>query len=174
MTEPHPPSAAVLSLAELLAWEREELEAWEAFFAAHPEAFDLPFAPDGDPRMATVRGAVHHVVVVERRYADRLWGDPVTAYEDVAAEPAEALFAAARDANARVAAWAARATDDELARVISFDTLTGGSFRTTTRKMAGHAVLHGIRTWAQLATLVRMHGLPTGRGHDLLFSRALD
>ena len=41
------------------------------------------------------------------------------------------------------------------------------------RKIAGHALLHGQRHWAQLATLVRVAGFPSGFGGDLLFSSAL-
>jgi uncharacterized damage-inducible protein DinB len=43
----------------------------------------------------------------------------------------------------------------------------------TRRKVLGHALLHSQRHWAQLATLVRAAGFPSGFGGDLLFSSAL-
>jgi uncharacterized damage-inducible protein DinB len=39
--------------------------------------------------------------------------------------------------------------------------------------MAAHALFHGQRHWAQLATLVRVAGFPSGFKGDLLLSRAL-
>jgi uncharacterized damage-inducible protein DinB len=41
------------------------------------------------------------------------------------------------------------------------------------RKIALHALLHGHRHWAQLASLVRAAGFSSGFGGDLLFSQAL-
>jgi hypothetical protein len=39
--------------------------------------------------------------------------------------------------------------------------------------MAAHALLHSQRHWAQLATLVRVAGFPSGFKGDLLISQAL-
>jgi hypothetical protein len=39
--------------------------------------------------------------------------------------------------------------------------------------MAGHALFHSQRHWAQLATLVRVAGFPSGFKGDLLLSQAL-
>jgi uncharacterized damage-inducible protein DinB len=164
-----------IHLTELLHWERAELDAWERFFRQHPEALDFPFAPEdgADARMSTVRGVVHHIVAVERRYADRLAGAEVTAYDAIPQQPADALFAAARDANRRVAEWVASATEADLARVLEFGTISAGVHRGTARKIAAHAILHGVRTWAQVATVVRLRGVPSGWQHDLLLSDAL-
>jgi uncharacterized damage-inducible protein DinB len=41
------------------------------------------------------------------------------------------------------------------------------------RKLAAHALFHSQRHWAQLATLVRAAGFPSGFKGDLLFSPAL-
>ena len=41
------------------------------------------------------------------------------------------------------------------------------------RKIAGHLLFHGQRHWAQLATLVRTAGFPSGFMGDLLLSSAL-
>jgi uncharacterized damage-inducible protein DinB len=41
------------------------------------------------------------------------------------------------------------------------------------RKVAVHALFHSQRHWAQLATLVRNAGFPSGFKGDLLFSPAL-
>lgn len=171
----HAPSAAAsdpaaLSFVELLAYEREELDRWAAFFASHPGALDVPFA---EGRTATVRGVVQHIAAVERRYADRLAGVPVTPYEAVPTHPDAALLAAARDANARLAAAAAGTSAEDLARVLEFTTLSAGTQRASARKIVAHALLHGVRTWAQVATVLRQRGAATEWHHDLLFSEAL-
>lgn len=167
---------ATLQLTEVQQWERAEIARWEALFAEHPDALDWPFATEdaSDPRLAQVRGVVHHIAAVAHRYADRLEGKPTTLYHAIPSSPDAALFTALRDANARLGAWVANATDSELARVIEFETISAGTLRATTRKIAAHALLHGVRHWAQLATAMRMHGLPTGWQHDLLMSDALE
>jgi hypothetical protein len=43
----------------------------------------------------------------------------------------------------------------------------------TYRKMTAHALFHSQRHWAQLATLVRAAGFPSGFKGDLFFSSAL-
>ncbi len=171
---PHAAAAAALTFAELLAYERETLSRWADYVAAHPEALALPFdAGGGDARMATVRGVIHHIAAVERRYADRLAGDPVTPYDAVPSAPADALLAAARDAHDRLARWVAGASEADLARTIEFRTISAGAFRASARKIVAHALLHGVRHWAQLASHLRAAGRPAGWGHDLLLSDAL-
>ncbi len=39
--------------------------------------------------------------------------------------------------------------------------------------MLTHAVVHAIRHWAQLATLLRQQGYKTDWQHDVLFSDAI-
>lgn len=159
---------------ELLRYEGEQLDRWQDYFTAHPAALGFPFAPEqgAGSRMATVHHVVHHIVGVEWRYCDRLEGVAVTPFEEIPREPVIALFAAARTANTRLATWTAGATEADFARVIEFQTISAGTLRATARTIVVHALVHGIRTWAQLATVVRMHGVPTAWPHDVLFSEA--
>ena len=159
-----------ITFAELLRYEREELDRWEAFFREHSEALDVPFAPGAGSRMGTVRDVVHHIAGVERRYADRLEGAPVTDFAGIARSPADALFDAARDANARLMRWVDSATPDDLTREIEFTTISAGTLRASARKVVAHTIVHGIRHWAQVATAVRQYGTPGEWQHDLLFS----
>ncbi len=160
-----------LTFRELLDYTAGENARWEAWFAAAPDALDLTYA---DGRLATVRGVVHHVFVVERRHSERLLGRPVSDYGDVPAAPDAALFAAGREARAMLEEFLASATAADLAAVIEFDTLSAGRQRATKRKLAGHVLVHGVRHWAQLAAHLRAAGRPTGWAHDLLMSPALD
>ncbi len=51
-------------------------------------------------------------------------------------------------------------------------TIGTSSIRATPRKVVVHILMHEIRHWAEIATLLRLHGL-TGEFHDLLFSPVL-
>ena len=164
------PSTADLTFRELLDYTGAEAVRWEEYFARHPEALDFPFA---EGRTATVRGLVQHIFAVERRYADRLNDEPVAGYEAIPADSADALFGAGRDARARLERYLATASDADLARRLTFETLSAGTQSASARKIVAHALVHGLRTWAQLATVVRQRGVPTEGRHDLLFSNAL-
>jgi uncharacterized damage-inducible protein DinB len=161
---------SALTFRELLEYTAADTERWLRWLTAHPAVLELPM---GTGRTATVRGLVHHIIVVERRYVDRLRGEPVTGYEDVPREPVDALFAAFTEARGRLDAWLASATDEDLARTLEFQTISAGTLTGSARKIVGHLLLHGIRHWAQIATVARQQGYATDWGHDLLLSDAL-
>ena len=164
-------SASVLTFRELLDYTAGETARWEAWFAERPDALDLPYAAG---QLATVRGVVHHVFLVERRHSERLLGRPVSGHGDVPQAPDAALFAAGREARSLLEEFLAGADAGDLGRVLEFDTLTAGRQRASARKLAAHVLVHGVRHWAQLAAHLRALGRPTGWGHDLLLSDALD
>ena len=161
-----------LTFRELLDYTADESERWHRWLAAQPaEVLELPV---GTGRTATVRGLVHHIVVVERRYTDRLRGEPVTSYEDVPSDPLDGVFDALAAARARLEEWLASATDADLARRLEFQTLTAGTLSASARKIVIHLLLHGVRHWAQLATALRQQGHATDWQHDILASNALE
>lgn len=161
-----------LTFRELLDYTRAETEHWRRWLAAQPpEVLDLPA---GTGRTATVRGLVHHIIVVERRYTDRLRGEPVSNYADVPSEPLDAMFASFTDTRARLEQWLQSAADSDLAKVLEFQTLSAGTQSASARKVAVHLLLHGVRHWAQLATTLRQQGHATDWPHDILMSDALE
>ena len=169
MSDSHP---RTLTFRELLSYTAGETERWHRWLAAQPPAvLDLPI---GEGRIATVRGLIHHIALVERRYADRLLGDPVTTYESVPDDSVEALFAAFADGRRKLERYLASASDEDLAQHLEFETLSAGKQAASARKIVAHALMHGIRHWAQLATLLRQGGYRTDWAHDLLMSDALE
>ena len=52
-------------------------------------------------------------------------------------------------------------------------TLSAGIVHATRRKLFVHIMIHSRRHWAQLATLLRSHGLKTDWPQDFLFSEAM-
>ena len=161
-----------LTFRELLDYTRAETEHWHRWLGAQPrEVLDLPV---GSGRTATVRGLIHHIIVVERRYVDRLRGDPVTTYEAVPSDSLDALFATFADARARLDEWLDQATDADLARRMEFQTISAGTLAASARKVVVHLLMHGIRHWAQLATALRQQGHATDWSHDIAMSDALE
>ena len=70
--------------------------------------------------------------------------------------------------------YLAKATDDDLAAVMEFPTRTAGIIRCSKRKIFVHAMLHGVRHWAQLATALREAGYATNWGKDFLYSPVME
>ncbi|HYW06399.1 MAG TPA: DinB family protein [Longimicrobium sp.] len=163
---------AHLTFVEIRQYTAAETERWHQWLReAGPAALEIRV---GEGDRATVREVIHHIFAVERRYADRLHGAPVTGYDAIPREPLDALFRAGREARSELARFAEHASPDDWARVLTFETITAGTFTASTRKIVAHALMHGIRHWAQIATALRGAGHPQPWGHDLLMSDALD
>ena len=121
-----------------------------------------------------VREFLLHIFAVELRYAERLQGVPVTAYETLPTGNIADLFGIGDKARAMYREYMARAGDKDLATVIEFPTRTAGMLRSSKRKIFLHAMLHGVRHWAQLATALREAGYPTNWAKDFLYSEVME
>jgi uncharacterized damage-inducible protein DinB len=160
-----------ITLEEMIAWNEEVANWWKAHLNANPHLLELPCDIGGN---RNVQDFVRHIWGVELRWAQRLAGSPVTAKEDMPAGPVDALFALHTQAmqifrellKAGDASWSESMTLD-----LPFLSPENRNF--SRRKIAGHALLHGHRHWAQLATLLRTAGFPSGFGGDLLLSRVV-
>ncbi|MFP5406823.1 MAG: DinB family protein, partial [Gammaproteobacteria bacterium] len=111
--------------------------------------------------------------MVERRYAERLLGDPVTPYDDQMPAEIDALFAVHREGRSRLERYVAQATPEDWVQVLTFETLSAGTLSASKRKIVAHALMHGIRHWAQIATALRQAGHGEQWMHDVLGSSAL-
>ncbi len=160
MTQP------AVTATELLDWNDLTAQRWEALLAANPAALEFPCDVYGTE---TVRGLLRHIFAVELRYAERLSGEPVTPYERVPEGSAEELFAL-HDQN--MARYRKLLTDDSVdwEEKLEFTTISAGKRSATRKRILFHALLHGIRHYAQLATLVRQHGVKPDWPMDYLFS----
>lgn len=160
-----------LTFRELLDYSAAETAHWRRWLAdGRGQLLDLPA---GEGRTATARGTIQHIFAVERRYADRLLAQPVAPYEAIDTSSLDTLFASGADARLRLEHYIATATGADLARHLEFQTLSAGAQSASARKIVAHVLVHGIRHWAQVATLFRQHGEPTDWMHDLLMSDAL-
>ena len=124
--------------------------------------------PHGDGRFGSAGELTRHIFSAELRYAERLLGQPVTDASGVPADDVEALVAFGRRSRAamRQLLAAMPAADLDVEREF---TVIAYVLRMTPRKVILHVVTHEIRHWAQVATLLRMHGFASGF-HDFLMS----
>jgi uncharacterized damage-inducible protein DinB len=111
-----------------------------------------------------------HIFAVEFRYAERLAGKEVTPYESQPTGSVQELFGIHETATAMYREYLATATDQDLAVVLEFPTRISGILRSSKRKIFAHAMLHGTRHWAQLATALREQGHASDWAHDFIFN----
>ena len=116
--------------------------------------------------VATVGGLLQHIVAVELRYAERLAELPATDYAAIPFDSSEVIYAThdramhlLREQIGRDVDWSER---------IEFPTRSIGRVRASRRAVLFHSMLHGIRHYAQLATLVRESGIKTDWPMDYL------
>lgn len=152
-----------LSATEMLAWLDKTSAKWRELIEAHPAILQMPCDVMG---VSTVGGLLQHIVAVELRYAEQLGGESPTEYEAIPFDSAAAIYATHERAIAKYRELLASGTDwDE-----KFDYVTRsmGPARSKRKTIFFHAMLHAIRHYAQLATLVRQHGIKPGWPMDYL------
>ncbi len=159
-----------LSFAELLRWSDEASEFWKKHLETHSELLALPCGIGGTK---DVQALVKHVWAADLRWAQRLAGVPEIAKEAVPEGPVQALYGLHEQAAAIYRELLARPAESwEESYTLNTPALPE-PITMSRRKVMGHALLHGQRHWAQLATLVRNAGFPSDFRGDFLFSQAL-
>ncbi len=160
-----------ITLDELLAWNDEASNFWKTHLEANPALLELPCDIGGT---ANVQGFVRHIWGVELRWSQRIAGLPPMDRDKAPQGPLEVLFGFHTEAvkvfrtllDNPALNW-----DEKMMIDVNFLPPDARSF--SRRKIAAHALFHSQRHWAQLATLVRAAGFPSGFKGDMLFSSAL-
>jgi uncharacterized damage-inducible protein DinB len=161
-----------VNVEDLLAYSEWERESWRAWFRERGAgAFTTSFGPNGDGRFGTVADVVRHIFSAEMRYVDRLSGRALTDPSSIPTE-LEDLFEFGRRSRRALEEFIARHPNDRWDVPRDHPMLANQTMRLTDRKIVVHVVLHEIRHWAQIATVLRHHGLKTEL-HDLLLSPVL-
>jgi uncharacterized damage-inducible protein DinB len=111
---------------------------------------------------------------VELRWGQRIAGLPLLARENIPHGPLNALF----DIHIQAVQVYRALLDDHAFNwddtiTLEYTWLPPQARTVSRRKVAAHALFHSQRHWAQLATLVRAAGFPSGFIGDLLVSSAL-
>ena len=157
MTEP------ALTAGEMLAWLDVTSNKWRALIEEHPEILQLPCDVMG---VGTVGALLQHIVAVELRYAEQLSGLPPSDYSTIPFDSAAAIYATHERAMKMYRELLASDMDWEAK--FNYVTRSLGPARSKRKTVLFHALLHGIRHYAQLATLVRQHGIKPGWQMDYL------
>lgn len=153
---------------ELLAWNDNTAARWGKMLKAHPHLLALPCDIAG---VKSAGALMQHIVAAQLRYAERLAGLPETPYEEIAYDTAATLFATHTRGMELLRGLVTDPTYDWM-QELEFTTRRMGSLRASRKTIFVHALMHGIRHYAQLATLVRQHGVAPDWPMDYLFMDA--
>jgi uncharacterized damage-inducible protein DinB len=160
-----------ITLEELLAWNHESSNFWKTYFDANPALLELPCDISG---ITNVKEFVCHIWGVELVWGQRISGGPVMDRKEVPTGSLDKLFELHLKA---VQIYRAMLDDpaqnwDET-QTLKTPWLPPEGLTVSRRKLTAFALFHSQRHWAQLATLIRVAGFPSGFKGDLLFSSAL-
>ena len=140
-------SELALTGEEMIAWNEATTANWQKLTTEHPEL-------------------LQHIVAVELRYAERLSDLPVRDYAAIPYHSAEAVFATHTEAMGLFKQLLA--SDIDWNERIEYMTRVIGPASSRRKTLFFHAMMHSIRHYAQLATLVRQHGIKPGHQMDYL------
>jgi uncharacterized damage-inducible protein DinB len=158
MTQP------TLTAEEILTWNEKTAQGWRQLLTNHPELLSQPCDIAGTK---TVAELLQHIVAAQLRYAERLAGLPISDYDTVPFDSVDSIYATHDRA---IAIFQQVITSDSnWDEPLDFTTRTRGSLRSNRKTILFHALLHGIRHYAQLATLVRHCGVQADQPMDYLF-----
>ncbi len=153
---------------DLLKWNDATAANWRDLVNTNPAILQLP----SDIRDAkTVGQVLQHIAAVELRFAQRLAAQPESDYNDVRYGTGDEVYATHAQALDILRMLLADKTYD-WAVEFDFNTITLGRIRASRQAVFLHALMHSIRHYAQLATLVRQHGFKPGWPMDYLYLTA--
>ena len=161
-----------LSLSDLIDYTDWERQKWHERLRQQGNAvLKTGVGPHGDGRFGTVGELVRHIFSAEKRYVERLLGKPLTDTSTVPADNLEALFQFGDESRRNLKDFVESFPAEQWDVPFEFK-LMNSMLRVTPRKIIVHVLVHEMRHWAQVATLLRLNGV-TGDFHDFLFSPAM-
>jgi uncharacterized damage-inducible protein DinB len=156
-----------LTAEEALRWNDTVANQFRTLLSKHPGALSVACDIRGG---STVADFLQHIVAAELRYAERLNNDPVTDHTDIPKSSVEDLFDTHDFA---IAKYRSLLENETYEWNIDMEFATKeGIFVASRRVILFHALLHSLRHYAQLATLLRQAGIATGPSTDYLFMSA--
>ncbi len=164
-------TSAAITLEELLVDNEVSTRKWQAWFANNPAALDVPCAIYNS---GSVLGLLKHIFAVELRHSQRLNGEEVTAYDAIPVGSLDDLIAVHSQATQNLRRFLASANDAALLEVVALQTVSAGTLYASRRKLFAHILLHSMRHWAQLSSLLREADYTTDWPKDFLFSEAME
>jgi uncharacterized damage-inducible protein DinB len=165
-----------LTVDELIHFTDEERAKWERWYSLHGNG-PLKLRLAGGTH-TTVGALMMHIFRPERRYVQRMRGELLTESKDFPTNTWEEIFAFGRQTREGLRQFVDEANPEDWGRMHQFifqpNAHQQSHIRATTRKIIVHVLMHEIRHWAQIARVVREHGMAPPGDHDLLLSHALE
>jgi uncharacterized damage-inducible protein DinB len=153
-----------LSASELITWLETTSTNWRKLLNAHPELLTKPCDVAG---VKSVAELLQHIVAVELRYAERLADLPVSDYANIPFDSVDAIYATHERS---IAIFRQLLTSNiDWNTSTEYMTRSFGPARSGRKTILFHVLLHGIRHYAQLATLVRQCGVKPDWPMDYIF-----
>jgi uncharacterized damage-inducible protein DinB len=162
MTQP------ILTAEEILVWNEKTATGWRKLLANHPELLTQPCDIAGTK---TVAELLQHIVAAQLRYAERLADLPISDYATIPFDSVESIYAT-HDRSMVIFQELLTLKDYDWEAAVEFTTRSMGQLHSNRKTILLHALLHGIRHYAQLASLVRQHGVKPDWPMDYLFMHA--
>lgn len=157
------------NLMDYTEWERGLWVDW--LTQQGDQVLEIKTGPNADARFQTIGDLIRHLFSVEVKLLDRLGNRPPTDIALVPSNSVAALFQFGRQGRKELREFVKTVSAqqwDEPQEFKAFKMVVRG----TRRKFVAQILLHEIRHWAQIATLLRLNGLKTDF-HDFLFSPVL-
>lgn len=162
-------TALNVSLSDLIAYTDWERGTWLDFIRQHgSKVLELTAGPHGDGRFETVGDLIRHIFSAEIRYVERLSGLPLTDASTISNVDIDLLFQFGERSRKRFRELLEMFPAHEWDSPKEFKILDF-LVTATPKKIAVHVLMHEIRHWAQIATLVRLNGY-VPQFHDFLGS----
>ena len=149
---------------ELQEWVEHMSHGWKKLLEEHPEILSFPC---GIRETKSVAQFLQHIVAVELRYAERLNELPQTPYESIPYDSVDAIYAT-HDRAMDLLRLLMDRNEAFWETVLEFKTRSAGTMRASRRTVLAHLLTHSVRHYAQLATLVRKHGIVSGLDMDYI------
>jgi uncharacterized damage-inducible protein DinB len=161
-------SELALPADDLLTWVDKTAQNWKKLIVEHPESLRIACDIAGVKSAAEL---LQHIVAVELRYAERLAGVDETPYEKIAFDSAEKIYLTHNRAMGMFRELLADGSYD-WSQELEFNTRSLGRLKAPRSGILFHTLLHSVRHYAQLATLVRQNGIKPDWPMDYLFMAA--
>jgi uncharacterized damage-inducible protein DinB len=161
-----------LSLNDLMEYTDWERGKWhDRLRQQGNQVLEIGAGSHGDGRFESVGELVRHIFSAEKRYVERLSGRPLTDMASIPKDNVEALFQFSHRSRKELKELIETLPAAEWNAPQDFKILDY-SVRATPHKIVIHILMHEIRHWAQIGTLLRLSGVTDGF-HDFLFSPVL-
>ena len=157
-----------VKILELMEFTKGEREWWQEWFES---AGGTPLeVSTGGERHRTVADLIQHIFGTEKRYIQRMTGQPITPINQIPKDSAEELFVFGVESRIGLRDYVQSVND--WGRTFEFQVLDF-HVKASVRKFIIHLLIHEIRHWAQLAVYLRLGGYEGLGSHDFLESDAM-